>query len=132
MVVVGFRDLTMSADFEDGYRTFKGMGTTAMVQGIPLIPGLCLFAFGLVTGFIGCIAFGLMGLIGPALSILALVALKFICETDNKALEAAKWKAKAWILRLKKVSTVLTVSASAMGSRYAHLLRHLKQIHRSR
>lgn len=117
---------------EDTYTTFKGMGVVAMVKGVPLLPGLAIASVGVLTGFIGCIAFGPIGLVGPALCALAIFGLKVICENDNKALEVAKWKIKGALLRFKQVTTVLTVSASAIGSKHAHILRHLKKIHRSK
>ncbi|MBI6621564.1 VirB3 family type IV secretion system protein [Pseudomonas corrugata] len=124
--------MSNGAEEEDEYVTFKGLGTISMFMGVPLLPALALASIGLITGFAGCMLFGPIGLVCPALCGLAIFALKIMCEADNKALEVAKWKLKGWHLRFVKVTTTLTVSPSAVGKKNEHILRYFKKIYRSK
>ena len=116
---------------EPTFAGFKGLGYVSMWMGIPLGPLLILSAAGLLGAFLFCLIFGAWGLIWPFMCAIAIMALKVICENDNKAMERVKWSWKATVLRFQKVSKVLTVSPNKSGTKNEHFLRRLKKIHRS-
>lgn len=59
------------------------------------------------------------------------MALKVICENDNKAMERVKWSWKATVMRFQKVSKILTVSPNKLGTKNEYFFRRLKKIHRT-
>ncbi len=123
-----------SAEKKFVFAAYKGMGTVSMWMGVPLLPLLLLLVIALVTGFGGLILFGMIGLLGPFICALIIFGLKVICENDNKALEGVKWTFRAWKLRFKKMSRVLTVSSNSTGAKakHDHFYRYLKKVYRSK
>ena len=121
----------MAAKDEETYATYKGLGYVSMFMGVPLMALLILFAIGIAGGFLFCMMFGWLGLLCPAICGVALLFLKVLCETDNKAVERMKWQLRSWKMRLSKASTILTVSPNKTGNRNELLQRSLKKIYRS-
>lgn len=118
-------------EVEPTFASFKGLGYVSMVKGVPLWPLLSLFGAGLV-GTVALWPFiGIAALVWPLLCASILLALRVLCETDNKAMERARWTFKAWALRFKKTSTVLTVSPNKSGSKHERFCKQLKKIHRA-
>ncbi|WP_420170706.1 hypothetical protein ACN99C_26820 (plasmid) [Pseudomonas alloputida] len=113
------------------FSSFKGLGYVSMFYGMPLMPVLVLSAAGVFGAFVLCHFFGAWGLIWPAVCGMALLVLKVICETDNKAMERARWTFKSWWLRLKLASKIVNVSPNKAGSKDERFFRRLKKIHRS-
>lgn len=125
------------ADMKEGkeelpYAAFKGFGYNSMYMGVPLGPLLILFGAAVVGSFILAFLVGFFALLWPIICGLILMFLKVLCETDNKAMEVARLKFKAWMLRLRKGSRVLTVSPNQPGSKHDHFFTSLKKIHRTR
>lgn len=116
---------------EPTFAAYKGLGYVSMFYGVPLGPVLVLSAIGVFGGFLFCQLLGAWGLICPAICGIALLVLKVMCETDNKAMERAKWSFKSWWLRLRLTSKIITVSPNKVGSKHERFRRQLKKIHRS-
>jgi type IV secretion system protein VirB3 len=116
---------------EPTFASFKGLGYVSMFMGVPLGPLLILFGAGVFGAFLFGMMFGWPGMIWPLLCAAMLMFLKILCETDNKALERGRWVFKAWRLRLKVVSPILTVSPNKPGTKNEHFFRRLKKIHRT-
>lgn len=123
----------MSKEHEEvSYATYKGMGTIAMFMGIPLMFFLICMTGAVVSGFIGLVTLGPLGLLGPLIFGACGFAMRIACETDNKQMEKIRWNFKAWRLRLKKTATVITVSSTTPGAKYEHFYRYVKKVHRSK
>lgn len=116
---------------EPVFVSYKGLGYVSMFYGVPLNAVLILFTAGVAGGFILGFSFGAIGFLWVLLCAFALLCIKVLCETDNKAMERTRWIFKAWKLRLSKTSTVLTVSPNKTGSQNEHFFRRLKKIHRA-
>lgn len=117
---------------ETTYATFKGLGYNSMWWGVPLGPLLFLFGTGALLGLILVMMFGAWGLIAPMVSMVIILALKVICETDNKAMERTALSLKAWRLRARYGSTVLTVSPNQTSSKHENFLARFKEIYFTR
>lgn len=116
---------------EPTFASFKGLGYVSMVKGVPLWPLLIFFALGLFGTFFLWLLIGLVALLWAFFCAGALMALKIMCETDNKAMERVEWMLKGQLLRFKKSSMVLTVSPNKTGSKYERFCKQLKKIYRS-
>jgi len=123
--------MTERKEEEPTFASFKGMGYVSMVKGVPLYPLLILCAAGIIGTFLFVFLFGVAGFLWAFLCAGALLSLKTMCESDNKAMERARWTFKALMLRFKKSSAVLTVSPNKTGSKHERFRKKLKQIHRS-
>lgn len=123
--------LIMASGEEESFASYSGMGYVSTVKGIPLAPLLVLSAIAVFGGFLGALMFGPIGLLVPFVCGLALLAIKVMCETDNKAMEIHTLAFKAWVFRLKKVSIILTVSPNKVESQHEHFFRRLKKIRRT-
>ncbi|WP_062059611.1 hypothetical protein [Cellvibrio sp. OA-2007] len=113
------------------FASFKGLGYVSMVKGVPLFPLLILCFLGIAGTFLLVFLVGVAGLLWLFLCAGALLGLKTVCESDNKAMERARWNIKALLLRFKKSSTVLTVSPNKIGSKHERFRKKLTKIHRS-
>ncbi|HBP6080717.1 TPA: hypothetical protein ONA81_005500 [Pseudomonas aeruginosa] len=116
---------------EPTFASFKGLGYVSMFMGVPLGPLLILFGIGVFGGLILFLTVGAWGLLCPVLCGAVLMFLKVLCETDNKAMEHAKWSWKAWFWRLRRGSSILIVSPNQPGSKNEHFFARLKKIHRT-
>lgn len=123
--------MSANAREEETFASFKGLGYVSMFMGVPLMGLLILVAIGISGGFLFCMIFGWPGLLCPALCVAALLALKVMCETDNKAMERLKWQARSWKMRFSKQSAVLTVSPNKSGNENEFVQRRLKKIYRT-
>jgi len=123
--------MTAHKEEEPTFASFKGLGYVSMVKGVPLWPLLSLFGAGLIGTVLLWLLVGVAALLWAFLCAGVLLAIKVQCETDNKAMERARWTFKAWILRFKKASTVLTVSPNKTGSKYERFCKQLKKIYRA-
>ncbi|MGG5276284.1 hypothetical protein [Pseudomonas syringae pv. coryli] len=117
---------------EPTFATFKGLGYVSMVGGVPLFPLLLLFGIGVFGGLVLFLTVGLWGILCPIVAGIALMFLRVMCESDNKAMERAKWAMKAWRWRLKRRSSVLIVSPNQSRSKNEHFFARLKKIYRTR
>ncbi|VVN22297.1 hypothetical protein PS623_04353 [Pseudomonas fluorescens] len=116
---------------EPVYATYKGLGYVSMFMGVPLYPLLILFGVGTMGGLILLLTVGAWGLLCPLLCGAILMFLKVLCESDNKAMERAKWSWKSWQLRLRHGSKILVVSPNKSRSKDEHVRTCLKKIHRT-
>lgn len=117
---------------EETFASFKGLGYVSMVRGVPLGPLLILFAAAVAGGWLlAALVSGLLAILWVLICAACLLGLKVVCESDNKAMERATWDFRAWKLRLRKSSIVLTVSPNKARTEYERFFRQLKKIHRS-
>ena len=124
--------MTERKEEEPTFASFKGLGYVSMVKGVPLYPLLILCAAGIIGTFLLVYLFGVAGFLWAFLCGGALLSLKTMCESDNKAMERARLVFKAWMLRFKKSSKVLTVSPNKKRSKYQRFVKTLTQILRSK
>lgn len=114
------------------FASFKGLGYVSMVKGVPLFPLLILCFLGIAGTFLLMFIFGLPGILWLFLCAAALLGMKTVCESDNKAMERAHWAIKAIALRFRKKSSILIISPNKIGSKHERFRKKLTKIHRSR
>jgi type IV secretion system protein VirB3 len=68
------------------YPSYAGLGRTAMIWGVPLIPTLFVFAVAVFAALLGAATMGPGGLLFAVPSIPIFLFFKRICETDDQAL----------------------------------------------
>jgi type IV secretion system protein VirB3 len=68
------------------YSSYNGMARSAMVWGIPLIPGLVVFTTFIIGALLLQVVIGSAGLFFAVLGIPILLYCKFLCETDDQAI----------------------------------------------
>ena len=68
------------------YPSYAGLGRTAMIWGVPLIPTLFVFAVAVFAALLGAATMGPGGLLFAVPSIPVFMFFKRICATDDQAL----------------------------------------------
>jgi type IV secretion system protein VirB3 len=68
------------------YSAYAGLGRTAMIWGIPLMPGLGVFVAAVMASLLGAAVLGPGGLLCAVPGAPVLIFFKRICETDDQAL----------------------------------------------
>lgn len=115
---------------EPVFSTFKGLGYVSMIAGVPLTPLLILGATAALGGLILFALVDAWGLLLPVFCGIIYMGLRILCETDNKAMERAKWSFKAVKWRFRYGSKILTVSPNLRRSKHEHFFSRLKKIRR--
>jgi type IV secretion system protein VirB3 len=68
------------------YESYPGLARVPGVMGVPLMPALCVFCFGLLLSLIGGITLGPGGLLLGSIGAPVLVYFRQLCATDDQAL----------------------------------------------
>jgi type IV secretion system protein VirB3 len=110
------------------YMSFNGLGRRPMIFGIPYMTALTLMCVFMLSGVAAGIAFGPIGLLLGVTAVPIGLFIRFICETDDRAIEIlvleVKWAIlKAWGGTAKYFGGALVFSPI----KYGRKLRDVKQ-----
>ncbi len=94
------------------YASYGGLGRVALMWGVPLFPFLAICFLSIFSAVGGMLCFGIVkGLIFPCVCVLVLLALKVVCEGDDRAIDRLRWKGKGVGLFLLSGKKVLFIGA---------------------
>lgn len=111
------------------FPTFNGMNRPAMMYGIPMMIGLIVLIYIVLSGFIGFqIGLGKFSLIAPSLGVIFLIAVKIICQDDPNAFAILKWKFKAIQLKLQQQNPIIYISSNGSKREAYNARRSFKKI----
>lgn len=114
------------------YMSFNGLGRRPMVYGIPYMASLVLMSVCLLTAVAAGIAFGPVGLLLGAVGVPIGMFIRFICETDDRAIEIlvleVKWAIiKAWGGTAKFFGGTLALSPIKYGRKWRDVKQYFEQ-----
>ncbi|MCQ9124681.1 VirB3 family type IV secretion system protein [Rodentibacter caecimuris] len=111
------------------FPTFNGMNRPAMMYGIPMMIGLIVMIYIVLTGFIGFqMGLGKFALIAPGLGVIFLIIVKVICQDDPNAFAILKWKFKAILLKLNQQNPIIYLSSNGKTREVYNARRSFKKI----
>lgn len=85
-----------------------------MMYGIPMMIGLIVLIYIVLSGFIGFqMGLGKFSLIAPSFGVIFLIAVKIICQDDPNAFAILKWKFKAIQLKLQQQNPIIYISSNS-------------------
>ena len=115
----------MSRDERTLYPSFEGLNRTAMVWGIPMLPGMLVVGVSLVAGLIAGVVLGPGGLLLALAGVPVLMFFKFQCVTDDQALRIMGFEFMCWVMRFRcrLFGKGLTLSPMRYGRGKKQLIR---------
>lgn len=91
----------MSRDERTLYPSFGGLNRTAMVWGIPMLPGMLVVGVSLIAGLIAGVLLGPGGFLLALAGVPVLMFFKFQCVTDDQALRIMGFEFMCWVMRFR-------------------------------
>ena len=93
------------------FASYHSLARKPLIGGIPVIVLVSGCGAMLLTGFFGCLLFGAMGLVLPALIALGLLYIRIRCMDDSRATVDMKWELKGFLTRLRCQSTTISFTS---------------------
>lgn len=116
---------------ETVYVSYNGLGRNSMVFGVPYMAALAIGSGTAMLAMFALIRFGPPGLLVFLLAVPVLIFIRFICETDDKAIDIflleAKWSLIKAVSGLSKYfGGTLTLSPITYGRKRADVKRYFE------
>lgn len=93
------------------FASYHSLARKPLIGGIPVIVLVTGCGAMLLTGFLGCLFFGVEGLVLPALIAATLLYIRIRCMDDSRATEDMKWELKGFFTRLRCQSTTISFTS---------------------
>ena len=90
----------MNDEIDSEYLSYNGFNRPALVAGVPLMIMLPLFAFAIFGGFIGISLFGLIGVLHIGFSVMMIIVIRAMTESDPNALKVIAFNLKGFFLKM--------------------------------
>lgn len=115
----------MSRDERTLYPSFEGLNRTAMVWGIPMLPGMVAVCVSLVSGLFAGVLLGPGGFLVTLACAPVLLFFKHLCVTDDQALRIMGFEFMCWVMRLRcrLFGNGLTLAPMSYGRNKKTLIR---------
>ncbi len=121
----------MEGPEETEYVSFNGLGRNAMVFGVPYMVALGICSATALLAMLALMFVGPLGLLTFLLAVPVLVFIRFICETDDRAIDIfmleIKWALIKMVSGLSKYfGGTLTLSPMTYGRRFIDVKRYFE------
>lgn len=113
------------------YMSFNGLSRNAMVYGVPYMAALTIGSTSALLTMVALIAFGPPGLLVFLLAVPMFIFIRFICETDDRAIDIFLLEAKWSLIKMssglsKYFGGTLTFSPITYGRKRADVKRYFE------